>query len=487
MFIKNQKLTTNANLLFWLILGIVFFILFAPNLLREGMFVDGVWYAAISNNLSNGIGTFWATSFTETNSKDFFGHPPLVFGIQSLFFDVFGSSFWTERIYCFVVFILTCLLIAKIWRISFNSNSDYQRFMYLPLLLWMINFQTFFAYVNNVLETTLTLFILGATYLLLRALKPEEKKATLYAFLSGFLIFLGFMSKGFVALFPFAIPFFYFLIYKIKVQDFIIKTLIILTTFLGSLFLILSIEEAHNFFIKYIDGQLIKSLLGENTENLRNSRFYIMGALLKGLPVALAIALLTLIASYYKNSRKCILKKTTNKSALFYLCIGISGSLPIVLSMKQAGYYLTTTLPFFSIALALLIVPSFKFVIEKLENKANVLQKSFRVVYILLGFSALLAFKNINTIDKRDKVKIEFIKSTTPLIPANSIVSLRTKKPDNSLYGLYQRYRFVALDTISTNYNDFLIIEKDIDTITLNNYRLVDQVENLKYSLYSKN
>ena len=67
-------------------------IFFMPILIQKGMFVDGLWYATIANNLSNGLGTFWQPMLTETMAPEFYSHPPLVFWLQSLFFDVFTST-----------------------------------------------------------------------------------------------------------------------------------------------------------------------------------------------------------------------------------------------------------------------------------------------------------------------------------------------------------------------------------------------------------
>lgn len=47
--------------------------------------MDGLFYSSIARNLSNGVGTFWQTHFSNTLFPRFYEHPPLALGIQSLF------------------------------------------------------------------------------------------------------------------------------------------------------------------------------------------------------------------------------------------------------------------------------------------------------------------------------------------------------------------------------------------------------------------
>ena len=71
----------------WALTTAVIAALLIPSLIKDDMFLDGVTYAAISKNITNGLGTFWQPHYTQTKDAAFYGHPPLVFGIQSLFFS----------------------------------------------------------------------------------------------------------------------------------------------------------------------------------------------------------------------------------------------------------------------------------------------------------------------------------------------------------------------------------------------------------------
>ena len=69
-----------------------FLVLYLAESVEESMFVDGLWYASISRNLAEGYGSFWNPQFSAIIFSDFHEHPPLWFGVQSLFFQLLGDS-----------------------------------------------------------------------------------------------------------------------------------------------------------------------------------------------------------------------------------------------------------------------------------------------------------------------------------------------------------------------------------------------------------
>ena len=76
--------------------------------------MDGLIYGAISLNLSEGIGSFWAPWYNGLDAHTFEGHMPLFFWLQSAFFTVFGNHFFTERVFTFVLFLISLTLVFKI-------------------------------------------------------------------------------------------------------------------------------------------------------------------------------------------------------------------------------------------------------------------------------------------------------------------------------------------------------------------------------------
>ncbi|WP_419212207.1 ArnT family glycosyltransferase [Maribacter sp. X9] len=479
MRIKN----TITKQFHWIFLLVLFFSLFAPNLLREGMFVDGIWYAAISHNLELGIGDYWHPSFTKTIFKEFYEHPPLVFWLQSFFFKILGDSFWVERIYCLTVFVATTIIISKCWILIYQNDNKLQKLFYLPVFLWMTNFQTFFAYPNNLLECTLTVFTMCSIYCLLKSLSFKNVKTYSLIVLAGVFIFLGFLSKGFVALFPLIFFILYFLIFKQKLKSQIIKTSALLLSFVICALVLLQFESSREFILKYIDIQVIESLRGNRVENIRESRFYIIYGIFKSMPISFGISLVVLFSSFIINDKK-IIENTKCKYIFLFLFLGIASSLPLIISLKQAGYYLVPSTPLFILALSIWIAPSFNSLLAEIKNK-KIYNYSSYIIMLLLLISFALAIKNVGTVDKRDREHLANLREVIKVVPNNSIINFKADKLDYSIVGLYQRYNLISLDTSFIEQRKFLVIEKNVDTTKIQNYkRISNQSEN--YNIYTR-
>ncbi len=66
----------NPQFPFWVFTISVFIIAILPSLIRDGMFIDGIQYAAVSKNLANGLGTFWAPYMSQNwNTMGLVGLP----------------------------------------------------------------------------------------------------------------------------------------------------------------------------------------------------------------------------------------------------------------------------------------------------------------------------------------------------------------------------------------------------------------------------
>ena len=100
----------------WLLLIATAILLLGGNLFREGMFIDGVFYAILSRNLSFGLGSFWEPFFTPTYEPIFHAHPPLFFWLQSALFDLFGDHYWVERLFSLGTALLSGGLIHLLWQ-----------------------------------------------------------------------------------------------------------------------------------------------------------------------------------------------------------------------------------------------------------------------------------------------------------------------------------------------------------------------------------
>jgi len=147
-------------IVFGLFLGIC-----APTLWSDGMFMDGLYYAAISKNLANGLGDFWYLHHTDFSHPIFREHPPLAMGLQSIFFSIFGDSIYIERFYSLLTFIVTGFFIHLIWKEVIGKK--YSLYSWLVLFFWAIIPLNSWACSNNILENTMNIFVASSVFFLI--------------------------------------------------------------------------------------------------------------------------------------------------------------------------------------------------------------------------------------------------------------------------------------------------------------------------------
>ena len=100
-----RMMNKNMYLPWWILTVAVVLAFTLPVLVQDAMFQDGMLYSCVSHNLSLGIGTFWFPQYSKLNIAgipSFHEQPPLVFGIQSLFYRVLGDSIYVDRFYTLI-------------------------------------------------------------------------------------------------------------------------------------------------------------------------------------------------------------------------------------------------------------------------------------------------------------------------------------------------------------------------------------------------
>ena len=328
---------------FWLLLIGLFLILVSKNLLTEGMFLDGVTYACISRNMACGLGSFWNPSYTQTIGHVFHSHPPLAFGLEALFFKVLGDHWWVEKLYSVLAFLFTGLLIALIWKRTTNNL----RWAWLPLLFWLVMPLATWCATNNMLENTMSVFVLLSVYLMIVGYQRNHK---IWLFLSAVALLLAFLSKGFTGLFPLVFPILYCAFdQKHKWIQGPIDSLILLVSiavFAGIMFLVC--PGSFGYIKDYIRLQVIGGGLHEATAS---SRFYIVFALLQQLMIPYVIAMALVICKARSKVNSKVFEFPPDKGWFYsFLILGLLGVLPIMVSVKQRDFYMLAALPFFALA-----------------------------------------------------------------------------------------------------------------------------------------
>jgi 4-amino-4-deoxy-L-arabinose transferase-like glycosyltransferase len=403
----------------------------APTLWSDGMFIDGLYYAAIANNLSGGIGSFWYLHHTEFSFPIFHEHPPLAMGLQSILFSIFGDSIYIERMYSFFTFIFTGAIIHLIW--GEITSKELKYLSWIPMFFWIIIPLNSWACSNNMLENTMNVFVSLSVLFCLKSLKKSKLKNIFFA---GIFLSLAFLSKGFTGLFPLSIFFWYFIIFKeMKIPEMCSRSMTLLLFSITPFILLFFIyPPAIDSIQQYINKQVVKSI--EHIQTV-DSRFYIIKKLILELLPPLTLCLLIFYFSIKKGFKVALQEK---KLLLFFILLGFSGVLPVMISMKQSGFYILTTFPFFGIAFGILVAP---FIASLISKKKSIIYMFG--IFILIS-SLLLSVQQIGRIG-RDKELVEDIQLLLTIIPANSTISIENNMSKNyQLIGYFARYGNVSLN-----------------------------------------
>ncbi len=454
---------------FYIVVIAIFLGIVSPHLFSEGMFMDGLLYATIAHNLAHGIGSFWDLHLTQTLYPHFHEHPPLAMGMQSLFFRLFGDAFWIERLYSVLTFAITGIGLFKIGKEVLGKEAI--NTFWVALLFWITVPLVTWSASNNMLENTMMVFIVFSVLHTLKA----QKKAPLFNYaLASILLFFAVLTKGVVALFPLSIPFWTMIFspQKEKVKEFIINTfLYTFFTLIPFVFLFVLIPESKESLWQYVQKQIVGSI---NNVQTVSTRFYIIGVLFQEL-----LPMLIIGGIVYYATKKITFQNSYNKTAYIFIALGLSGVLPIMVSLKQSGFYILATFPFFAIGFWLLIYPQVVYIYHKMISQSYF--KQFKILsYILLCIAVTMNTFYFGTLQK-DKEKLTDVKKTLEKIPPYSIISLDPNLVDRwDLHGYYQRYAFISLDAQEPFRHQFALVNKKYempenykqDTLTLKQYNL---------------
>ena len=311
--------------------------------------MDGVYDALLAHNLLHSIGSFWSPQTADYMHPNYWDNPQLSHYFLSLWYKLFGDFYWVERLYSFFCALAQLVLVASVWKIFFSENEGTKKYYWLPCLLFLVIPLTAWGYANNLLENTMSIFTTSSVIVFLLFLRTK-KILVLYSVIGGALIFLALLTKGPVALFPLATPFFFIWIEK----DFTWKKSFgyMLMQFLAAAILfvfVFSMDAPKNFLQHYLAVQLMPAL--NHQTKATGSHFTIFLQLL----IALSPLLILSFISFFANRKTTTENKSLFQIALVFIVIGISASAPIALSAKQNKHYLLPSLPMFVIGFACLI------------------------------------------------------------------------------------------------------------------------------------
>lgn len=379
--------------------------LMLPRMLSYGMFFDGVTYASIARNMAEGYGSLWMPYYSETVYKVFYEQPPFGLWLQSIAFRVFGDSALVEQFWGFTAGLIVIWLIVLIWNEN-HSRGDSRRNSWSPVLLFTSIPLFTLMFSSNMLEITMTVFVLLSAYLTIRSLREEKViQYIVLAFISGLTILSAVLIKGPVGLFPIAVPLISFLTLKeINLKRAGIVTIIMAGSFLMGLILILTSKEASEFLNRYLETQVFASLSGSR----KNVESHLDSLKVIGREIVAPLILAILFSIVFIIKDKARIKLKADRKFLFFLLIALSGSLPVMLSTKLMSWYLFPSFPFYTLAIAYL----FENYSTRLQNNVANNRRAAKVMLVLSAIifsaSVIIMFSEKNVLRKNKEFHNDF-------------------------------------------------------------------------------
>ncbi|MCB1644086.1 MAG: glycosyltransferase family 39 protein [Pseudomonadales bacterium] len=325
---------------------------------------DGLIYASISLYSALGEGSFWFP-YSVFDEPAFHHHPPLVFGLQSLFFRLLGTGFWVENVYQIVLLLQTIWLLTNIWG---------RRGGWYVIFLWLTMPTVALIYTDNFLEVTLTLFAVMSVWAQQRAVTARASGGWLL--LAALAIVLGFLSKGPVALFPLVA------VSVLNWRDHASISVILkqqcqlVALVLGMAGLLMLWEPARLSMSRYFEYQLLGTFKGLMPQV--HGRDFLLLTAVRNLAPAL---LLTLGLAFW-------LKEKPTRESVAWLVIALSALLPMFLSPRQFVWYIAPCLPFFALAFASVLRKPVEVAAARLPAQVALLPGLLAVVFVYLAVTA---------------------------------------------------------------------------------------------------
>lgn len=415
-------------------------------LTRQGMFLDGVIYAALAKNLSLGHGTLWEPFYSQTLFPQFYEHPPLALYLESFFFKWFGQGFAVERIYSLLMALGQFFLISWFW-VKQNKTSLFS--INILLFLWLL-IPLNHLYTQNMLEGTLTFFSTAASLVLLIK-TPSRTGFFLLLNLSALAIILAFFCNGPTAFAPLATPFL-----RSAIEDGDLKKgfkhsllLVCITVLFFSIFYYF-VPEALSNTQQYFRQQLLPAVVGDRQLTYVGLKhFYIIYLFLRAyFPVSVfAIICIGLAAKLQReNMLVAIRSRLKNKMFLLFFLLALASSLPVGVSHRQAFNYIMPSSPFFTLAMMSFCYPAIGILLNFFRRKHWL--KTMNYLSILFFIVSLGVVGHLANGFNRHKTMLQDIHYLTKYLKSDEVISTSTQVYYQWYTGAYfSRQAMISLTT----------------------------------------
>jgi len=415
----------------WVFTLSVFVILVVYPTLEDGMFTDGLLYASVSRNLAEGFGSLWNLHFTQTDFPRFSEQPPLGFLLQAGFFKLFGPDIYAERIYNILMAVLAIIGIRHLWILA---SDGIKKLSWLPVLAFFLMPVSFWAYANNVLETTMLVFDLAAVILMWHGIR-EKRHALLW--LAGLVLAGASLVKGVQGLFPLTFPLLY-TIYLKKDKPWLpgLKQTVFLLTGLLCVYIPLALHPESSASIQnYFLARYPKTFGG--VHNTTGNHFFLLKELWLDILPALGLLVLLWVITRAKAD------KSRYPASRLLFSLALTGILPLLITLEQRGFYLLTALPYLAVALFLPQAASF----QEWFN-AYFKPTTYRILNVLaLGMflaCSVFALSQMGKV-KRDQILLYDIRQIGNFLPESSLILTSESLHRHwSMKGYFARFYHIA-------------------------------------------
>jgi hypothetical protein len=307
--------------------------LVAPYWLQEGMFMDGQIYAAVAQNLADGLGSFWAPVYQPSSPVPYSEQLPMFTGMESLFFRLLGGSLWTERLFMALAWIATaaglCALQVTWWPERGRDSAIWMVAVWgsAPLVGWGMG--------NHVQEMWMAPFTVWAVV----AMSHSH-----WVWLGGLLTVAAALFKGPQGLFP--------LVWLPLVGGLGLLPrgaaarrfgIVLLTFGLAAVGLWLW-DDAREAIERNARNRLVRTFTQARAVTTAD-RLWLLGPML-GQWAVMLVATLAVAGIRFGTLRAAL-----DRRVLAMLALGFSASIPLMVTHEQRDFYVITSLPFVALGL----------------------------------------------------------------------------------------------------------------------------------------
>jgi hypothetical protein len=188
-----------------------------------------------------------------------------------------------------------------------------------------------------------------------------------------------------------------------------------------------------------------------------DNHFEILIRLMTELIIPAAVCIV-MIFIFKKKPLPAEATKPSWKIIFLFLLIGLSGSLPLMVTLEQRRFYLVPSLPFFAIAFASVIAPGISLMLQQM----NITGKFYKVFKkISAGLVAGAIIFSITQIGKtrRDKEMLHDVYAMGKIIPPGSDINMHPSFYDHwSLQLYFTRHYNISLVLNPGQRNLYLIL-----------------------------